>query len=76
MKNCYEESNQKVEHKCDFKGKEKVKGKWPPKRGRPQDAGEKENVTPYKKFSAVDKGHVSQPGEQQTRGDSRALLLC
>jgi len=42
-----------------LKGNEKVKGKWPPKRGRPQDAGEKENVSPYKKFSTIEKGHVS-----------------
>ena len=27
------------------------------------DAGEKENVVPYKKFNAVEKGHGSQPGE-------------
>jgi len=43
-----------------LKGNEKVKGKWPLKRGRPQDAGEKENVVPYKKFNTFEKGHGEQ----------------
>lgn len=38
---------------------DKTKEKWPSKRARPQDAGDKENVAPYKKFNAVEKGHES-----------------
>jgi len=41
-----------------LKGNEKVNGKWPLKWRIPEDASEKENVAPYKKFNAVEKGHV------------------
>lgn len=34
-----------------WKGKEKGKGKWNLKGPRPQDAGQKENISPYKKFN-------------------------
>jgi len=44
LKHCYEQSKRKVEPKCELKGSEKVKGKWPQKWGRPQDAGKKGNV--------------------------------
>ena len=57
LKHFYEQSKPKVDPERDLKGNEKVKGKWPPKRGRPQDASEKENVVIYKKFNAVEKGH-------------------
>jgi len=40
-----------------LKGNEKFKGKWPPKWGRLQETGEKENVVPYKKFNIVEKEH-------------------
>jgi len=53
-----------------MKGNEKVKGKWPPNRGRPKDVGEKENVIPYKKFNIVEKGH----GNKHIMGDGRAPL--
>jgi len=56
LKHCYEQSKRKFEPKCDLKGNEKSKGKWPPKRGRPQDASEKENVVPYKRFNTTEKG--------------------
>lgn len=59
-----------------MKRNEKVNEKWPPKRGKPQDASEKENVAPYKKINAVEKGHGSQPREQHTRGDSKGLMQC
>ena len=71
LKHCYEQSKRKAETNRDLKRNEKVKRKWPPKWIRPQDAGEKENVAPYKKFNAVEKGHESHPREQQTRGDGR-----
>lgn len=70
MKIFYEQSKCKVEPKCDMKGNEKVKGKWPPNRGRPKDVGEKENVIPYKKFNIVEKGH----GNKHIMGDGRAPL--
>lgn len=47
-----------------MKGNEKVKEKWPLKRGRPWDVGEKVNVSPYMKFNVIEKGHGSQPTEQ------------
>ena len=49
---------------------EKAKGKWPPKRGRPQDASRKENVVPYKRFNTTEKGNE----EQQARGGGREPL--
>ena len=59
MNHFYEKSKYKVETKCDFKGNEKAKGRWPPKRKILQDASEKENVVPYKKFNRFEKGHGS-----------------
>jgi len=44
LKHCYEKSKHKVKPKHDLKRNEKDKGKLPPKRGRTQDASEKENV--------------------------------
>ena len=70
MKHCYEKSKHKVEPKHDLKRNDKPKGKWPPKRGKPQDASEKENVVPYKRFNTIEKGH----GEQQARGSGREPL--
>ena len=72
LKHYYEQSKHKVEPKHDFKINEKAKGKWPPKRGRPQDASEKYNAVPYKRFNTAKKGH----GEQQTRGSGREPLQC
>ena len=57
-----------------MKGSEKVKGKWPLKRGRPQDVGEKENVSPYKKFNVLEKGHGSQLEEKHNIGHGRGPL--
>jgi len=42
----------------------KDKGKFILKQTRQQDAGEKENVVPYKKFNVARKGHGSQPRGQ------------
>ena len=53
-----------------MKRNEKAKGKWPPKRGRPQDASEKENVVPYKRFNATEK----EREEKQARGSGREPL--
>ena len=72
MKHCYEQSKCKIELKHDLKRNEKAKGKWPPKRGRPQDASEKKNAVPYKRYNTIQKGH----GEQQTRGGGREPLKC
>ena len=72
LKHFYEQSKCKFEPKHDLKRNDKVKGKWPPKRGRPQDASEKENVFPYKRFNTTEKGH----GEQQARGGGREPLQC
>ena len=55
LKHCYEQSKCKFEPKHDLKINEKVKGKWPPKRGIPQDVSEKENVVPHKKLSTNEK---------------------
>lgn len=41
LNNCYEQSKSKVVPKRELKGNEAIKGKWPPKRGRPKDVGEK-----------------------------------
>ena len=57
LNHCYEESRLKFEPKHDLKINEKAKGKWPQKRGRPQDASEKDNAVPYKRFNANEKGH-------------------
>ena len=35
LKHCYQQWKHKVENKRDLKGNEKVKGKWPSKRGIP-----------------------------------------
>ena len=71
LKNCYEQLKCKTESKQGWKGNGKTKVKWPLKRKIPQDAGEKENSVPYKKFNAIEKGYGSQLGEQQNRVDSR-----
>ena len=55
-----------------MKGNEKVKGKWLAKRGRPQDASEKENIVPYKRFNTIEKRH----GERQARCGGREPLEC
>ena len=72
LRHRYEQSKRRVEPKRDLKGNEKAKGKWPPKRGIHQDASEKENLIPYKRFNIVEKGH----GEQQNRGFGREPLQC
>jgi len=59
LKHCYEQLKRKFEPKHDLKINEKAKGKWPPKRGRPQYASEKENAVPYKIFNTAEKS----PGE-------------
>lgn len=76
LKNCYEQSKHKAKPKLDFKRNEKFNGKWPPKRRRPKDESEKENVSSYKKFNVVEKGEGSQPVEQQNIGDGRGPLQC
>lgn len=38
------------------KGNAKKKGKWDKKRARPQGTSNKENVVPYKKFNAWNRG--------------------
>jgi len=60
----------------DWKGNEKAKGEWPQNRGKRQDVGEKENVGPYKKFNATEKGHRPHPGEQKIEGGGRETLEC
>jgi len=72
LKHCYEQSNRKVNTKSDLKGNEKNEGKWSPKRGRPQDVSEKENVVPCKRFNITENGH----GEKQARGGGREPLQC
>ena len=72
LKHFYEKSKHKVEPKRDLKINEKYKGKWPPKRGRPKDASEKENEIPYKRFNTAEKGW----GEKQARGGGREPLQC
>lgn len=74
LKHCYEKLKHKAKPKHELKGNDKVKGKWPPKWGRPQDAVEKENVVPYNKFNVVEKGHGPQPGEKQNKGDGGGPL--
>ena len=58
------------------KGMRKPKGKWPQKQGRPQDAGEKENVAPNKEFNMVRQVHGSDTGERQKKSDGTRLLEC
>lgn len=57
LKHYHEQSKHKYKLKRYWKGNEKTKGKLTNNRGRLRDVGDKENVAPYKKFSAVDKGH-------------------
>ena len=57
LKHCYEYSKCKDESQHECKGKEKGKGKWKPKRERPYNAEEKENVAPQKNFNAGGQGH-------------------
>jgi len=47
---------------------------WLSKKVRPHDAGEKENVSPYKKFNVVEKGHGHQLGEKQNKDSGREPL--
>jgi len=42
--------------KPDWRGKIKNKGKWDKKRVRPHDLGNKDNVSPLKRFNASDRG--------------------
>lgn len=74
LKHCYEQSKCKIEPKHDQKGNENTKGKWTSKWERPQVAREKENVAPYKNFSAAEKGHGPQPGEKLNKGNGREPL--
>ena len=76
MKHCYEKSNRKTKYQQGWKGKNKAKGKWQPKRTRPQNVEEKENVAHYKKFKVVRQGHGSQPGGQHNGGDGIGWLQC
>lgn len=64
----------KAETKKVWKGSDNTKGKWPPKEARPREAGEKENVVSYKKFSAIEKRHELKPIQQQNKGDGRRQL--
>ena len=57
IKNCYEQSKHKNESQHGWKGKDKGRGKWHPKRKKPQHADEKENVAPQKRFNVVRHGH-------------------
>lgn len=72
LKHCYEQSKRRVDPNHDLKIIEKATGKWPPNRVRTQDASEKYNVVPYKRFNTAEKGH----GEQQARGGGREPLQC
>lgn len=63
LKHCYEYLKHKSKPKHVWKVNKYTKGKWPQKQGRFQDAGEKDNVAPYKKFNAVEKAHRSQLGK-------------
>eukprot|EP00253_Pinus_taeda_P022770 PITA_22770 len=72
LKYCYEQSKRKSKPKHDLKRNDKGKGKWPPKRGRREDASEKDNIVPYKRFNATDKGHE----EQHARGGGKEPLQC
>lgn len=62
LKHYYEKSKCKNNSKQGWKGNDKNKYKWPLKRERPHDVGEKENVSPYKKFNVVQKAHGSDGG--------------
>lgn len=53
LKHYYEQSKCKKKSQQGWKGKEMTKGKCTPKKTRPQDAGENENVVPYKTFTLV-----------------------
>jgi len=56
LRHCYKKSKCITETKEDWRGNAKNKGKWDIKRARRQDIGNKENVTPPKKFNASDRG--------------------
>ena len=75
LKHCYEQSKFKNESQQGWKGKDKAKGKgkWKPKRTRPHNAEEKENVAPQNKFNASRQGHGPQ---QQQRSDGTGWLEC
>ena len=47
LKHCYEHSKCKNKSQQGWKGKEKGKGKWEPKRTTSNNAKEKENVAPH-----------------------------
>lgn len=70
LKHFYEQLKCKVEPKHDLKRLDKAKGKFPSKKGRPQDASEKDNAIPYKRFNTAEKGH----GEKHARGSGREPL--
>lgn len=51
LKHFYEQLKRKTMSQQGWKDKDKAKGKWQLKRTRPKDAGEKQNVAPYKEFN-------------------------
>lgn len=53
-----------------------MKVKWPKKGGRSQDACDKDNVVPHKKFNVVERGYGSQHENQQSKGNGRKPLRC
>lgn len=71
LKHCYNQSKRKSEPNWDWNRNDKSKGKWRQKQEIPQDAGEKENFSSYKTFSATEKGHRSQPREQQNKSSAK-----
>jgi len=72
-KHCYEQSMCKTRSQHGWKGKEKGKGKWKPKRKRPLNEEAKENVAPYKKFNIARWVHGLQ---QQNKSDGTGWLQC
>jgi len=56
LEHYYEQSKSKPKSQKSWKWKDKAKGKWQQKIIRPQDANEKENVAPYKKFNGSQHG--------------------
>ena len=66
----HNQSKHKNESQKVWKEKYKDKVKWQPKRTRPQNAEEKENFAPHKKFNATRQGHGSQLGVEIQQEDS------
>ena len=73
MNNCYEKEKHKNESHQGWKGKDKGKGKLQLKIIRSQNAEEKENVAPHKKFNVARQGYGSQ---QKPKGDDTGWLEC